>query len=438
MASTPLRLLRCSLVLAVGLLVTPALSFGVLGQDPTGRPTEPPKKKPTTKPASPPVKPESRVATVILTVLTDPSESVVFIDGERRGTTNKEGKFVIERMPLGHHTVEVQKKDYHAQVRGFEAGADSPTLKFTLEPKLDDIVSEFDSLVAAGKLMGPETPNALEVVRKLAGKFPDRPETQRMRGVLSGKLAERVTPVIDRTISAWRMITPDELSAALESATTALDLRGDDMRVQAQVAYLSGARAFREWQMAGAHAEGEGGGLATARAELEKATKADEHWGAAQYQLGRVLLNIPDANAAEAALLKAVQLEPKWAPAHAGLGSAYFGSGKLKESIASFRKAIEIDPKYAAAYAGLGLSRATKGEVKDGIKDIERAKELDPASGLPHWYLGSVYSQSTKAKEIAMAIEEIRKAIQKNPDNLEFQNDPAERLLASLQKRKGK
>jgi hypothetical protein len=75
----------------------------------------------------------------------------------------------------------------------------------------------------------------------------------------------------------------------------------------------------------------------------------------------------------------------------------------------------------------------SRGE-KDGLKDLKKAMELDPASGLPHLYQGMYYSKSKKKDELARASEELKLAIQKNTDNLEFSNRTAEQLLAELQK----
>src|ERR1041385_4054895 len=84
-------------VFYITLLVT------ALAQDPSGRPAEPkqdPSGRPNdsrpTKPSKKPTKPPTRrsdpgPATVTLTVLTDPPQVNVLIDGEARGASNAEG-----------------------------------------------------------------------------------------------------------------------------------------------------------------------------------------------------------------------------------------------------------------------------------------------------------------------------------------------------------
>ncbi len=417
-----------------------ALSVDSFGQDPSGRPTETKGKKTTKKPG----KVEPQPLTIMLTVLTDPPESEVYVNGEQRGVTNGEGKIQFDKLALGHYSIEVRKEGYSAMLRGFEAGTESPTLVFKLEPKLDDSVKQFNSLVASGKLAGPDSPNAFELVQNLATKFPTRPEVAQLSSVLAAKLIETAMPVITQTVANWRAVTREQMVQAQDAVTNALALKKDDTRIQSEAAYLRGAVALREWQTGGAStaAKGDGAGRAeanasgptAARAEFENAVKLQDSFAAARYQLGVVLLASSDAAGAEAALIKVTQAEPGWASAHTALGAAYYGQGKFKEAIEAYRKAIEIDAN-ATALAGLGLARVGKGE-KDGVKDIERAIKADPNSALPHLNLAIAYSQSNHKKDWSRAEEEFKKAIQLNSQNLEFQNSAAERMLAEVQKRK--
>lgn len=419
-----------------------ALSVASFGQDPSGRPTDTKGKKPTKKPG----KVEPQPPTIMLTVLTDPPESEVYVNGEKRGVTNGEGKIQFDKLPLGHYSVEIRKEGYSAMLRGFEAGTESPTLVFKLEPKFDDYVKQFNSLIAAGKLAGSDSPNAFELVQNLATKFPTRPEVVQLSSVLAAKLIETATPLITQTVANWRAVTREQIVQAQDAVTNALALKKDDARIQSEVAYFRGVVALREWQTgaatsakgdAGGSAEGSGGasGPTAARAEFENALKLQDSFAAARYQLGIVLLASSDPAGAEAALMKVTQAEPGWASAHTALGAAYYGEGKFREAIDAYRKAIEIDASNPTALAGLGLARVGKGE-RDGVKDIERAIKADPNSALPHLNLAIAYSQLKSKKDWSRSEEEFKKAIQLNSQNLEFQNNAAERMLAEVQKRK--
>ncbi len=432
--------LTLSLTLAASIF-----SVSAVAQDPSGRPPESPSKgKRTTKRTG--TKPDPGPITVTLTILTDPPESEIYINGEQRGATNAEGRIQFDKIPLGGYSVEVRKEGYDNMLRGFRAGTDSPTLVFKLSPKLVEITKEFDALMAAGTLSGPDSPNAYDELDAISKKYPDRPEIAQMRGVLAAKLVEKFMPVINQTTANWRKLDPAELPKAADAATKAATLK-DDKRTQAQASYLRGVMELRAWQTgspAPGGTSGENGPsgdarLAAARAELEKAAQLDDTWAPPRYQLGLALLYAGDAAGAEAAFMKVTQLEPRWSPGFTALGSAQQATGKLKEAVDSFRKAIELDANSSQAHAGMGLARALKGEVREGIKDVERAIQLDPTSAVAHYNLGFIYSQSKKgketAREIAKAIEEYKKAIEMNPNNLEFRNSVAEQMIVSLQNR---
>jgi hypothetical protein len=55
---------------------------------------------------------------------------------------------------------------------------------------------------------------------------------------------------------------------------------------------------------------------------------------------------------------------------------------------------------------------------------------------VPHLYLGMAYAKSKKKDDLARAVESLKAAIQKNANNLEFQNRTAEQLITDLQKKK--
>jgi tetratricopeptide (TPR) repeat protein len=368
--------------------------------------------------------------TVIFTVLSEPAGSEVFLNGNRRGTTNAEGKFVIDKLALGQYTVEVKKEGYHPSSQIFNAGTESPTLVFKLEPALEDALKEFDALIAAGNLMGTDQLNALHMVTQLSTKYPARPEIQRMRGVLATKLIDTAQPVILNSVKNWRKVSQDEMARALEAAMKASELKSEDTRIQAEAAYLRAIVALRNWQAAGAS-----DGLTTAQAELTKVLAIDANYAPAIYQSGVVKLYANDLSGAEAAFQKTQQLEPQWFVGYTGLGAVFYETKRYKEAIDAYKKAVALNPTSAASLAGLGLARAMKGD-KDGVKDMERAVQLDPTSGVPNLYLGMFFAESKKGKERERAAQEFKTAVQKNTGNLEFQNVRAEQLLAEVQKRK--
>jgi tetratricopeptide (TPR) repeat protein len=418
-------------------------------QDPTGRPTEPRGTKPNKKPTrTSPRRTDVGPATVTLTVLTDPPESAVLVEGEPRGTSNAEGRLVLERLRLGHYTIEARKDGYRAMTRGFNAGTEAPTLVFKLEPNLDPLVAQFETLAAAGKLIGPDSPNAMEIVNDLTSRFPERPETQRLRGVLAAKLVDSIAPIITNSATNWQAVTREQLARAADAASTALAFRKDDKRLAAEAAYLKGALIFRDWQSAttGAAVTGDGklrtgdgdvGGasLVQARAEFENAVRIDEAFAPAQLLSGMTLMAMKEWPAAEVAFIKVTQMEPRWTQGVVSLGMVYYSQGKFKEAIEAYRRALLLEPQNARATAGLGLARTMKGE-KDGIKDIDRATQMDPASATAQLYLGLALAQSKDKKQRQRAEQAFQKALELNAKSAEFPTRLAEQALDELKKKK--
>jgi tetratricopeptide (TPR) repeat protein len=380
--------------------------------------------------------------TVILTILTDPPGCQVLLNGEAKGSTNSDGKLVFAKLPIAHYDIEVRKAGFGPMTKGFQAGTESPTLVFKLKASLDAEVSQFNQLVAAGKLTGPESPSAFDLLTDLSVKYPDRAEVATMRSTLLPKLSEIADGAVSSTLSKWLSLNRSEIERGIVASECLARVKTDDNRAAARPVYLKGVLAMRDWltgppaQNGSNQSSAPADLLAAARDDLGKAAQLDGSWAAAAYQFGRVLLLSGDAQPAQTSFAKAVQLDPNWAAAHTALGDAYYAAGKRKEAIAEYQKAIKQDPSSARAYAGLGLARSSNGESRDGLKDIERAIQLDPSSGLPHLNLGIVYSESKKKKDHDKAIEEMSEAIKKNRDNLEFQNKVAEHLISDLKDKK--
>ncbi|HEU4391255.1 MAG TPA: tetratricopeptide repeat protein, partial [Blastocatellia bacterium] len=280
--------------------------------------------------------------------------------------------------------------------------------------------------------------------------FPERPEVLRMRNMLADKLKSRVEPVLTRSVHTWRAVTRDELVQACEDSAALAIVTPGDKYSEAGAIYFKAVTAYRDWQVGSrggasgsadktsiSAGEEHPNGLTSVRAELEKALSRVDSWAPAWYQLGVVLLAMGETGPAESAFVRTTAIEPRWGIGHSGLGEAYYAGKKYKEAIASFQRANELETK-PRSVAGLGLARFAKGETAQGIKDVQQAAAMDATSGLAHYYLGIIYSGSKKDKERLKAEEELKKAIELNAQNLEFQNRSAEQLLTELQSKKKK
>ncbi len=152
--------------LLVILLVT---AVSGLAQDSTGRPKEtPPANTPNPllkyKPATPRPKRSGKptpppAATVRLTILTEPPDTAVFINGDKRGVTDAEGKIQFAKLALGQYKIEVRKEGFVSANKIFIAGPDSPTLVFKLQSESQEPVKKVDTPGATEKL--PETDSSV-------------------------------------------------------------------------------------------------------------------------------------------------------------------------------------------------------------------------------------------------------------------------------------
>jgi tetratricopeptide (TPR) repeat protein len=431
------------LAIFLSLLVLSPL-LGKSYQDPTGRPTPPVKHRKPRNSA------QSDATALTLTIITDPPQCQVIINGEDHGVSDADGKLTIDKLAAGHMDIEVGKTGYVTAHRGFEGGTEQPTLEFKLDISLEDELRNFEALISAGKLIGPEKPNAVELVMSLSKKYPDRTEVIGLRTRLVSRLIDFGETTAKKTVTDWRNVTPDELVQAQNASSTAVGLKDDEPRALASDVYMEGVARLRRWEVAPVDAKAqrdheskpEDHGptgthpLAEVKLRLENAAQIDQSWAPPRYQLGQVLLLLDEPAGAEAAFRDAIRLEPTWTIPHLGLGRALFLQHKYKEAVDELRRSTILDPSCSACYAELGLAIATAGPSKDEMNEamthIRKSMALDPDSGLPHLDLGIIYSESKKKKENELATEELKRAIELNKANLEFQNSVAEKILDDL------
>lgn len=121
--------------------------------------------------------------------------------------------------------------------------------------------------------------------------------------------------------------------------------------------------------------------------------------------------------------IRAAQLAKKALSLDATLPSAYtLLSGILtakrayEKAITMGEKAIALNPNWAVGHAALGRTLMYAGQYKEGLAQLKKAIRLSPVPRT--WYLimiGSCYQHLGKQKK---AIEEFKKVLQQNPNDL--------------------
>jgi tetratricopeptide (TPR) repeat protein len=117
---------------------------------------------------------------------------------------------------------------------------------------------------------------------------------------------------------------------------------------------------------------------AAARAEEEGLSS--EEW----YQLG-CELEISDPGEARDAYRRAVELDPFHANAHVNLGRLLHEEGEAEAAEAHYRVALSSDPDHATAAFDLGVALEDLGRADEAIAAYRRAIEIDPELADAHY-----------------------------------------------------
>jgi lipoprotein NlpI len=73
----------------------------------------------------------------------------------------------------------------------------------------------------------------------------------------------------------------------------------------------------------------------------------------------------------------ALELAPSHAPALTNLGNLLLEEGELDAAIARYRAAIAADREYAIAYLNLGVAYKRSGRIAEGVRALREAQRLE-------------------------------------------------------------
>jgi tetratricopeptide (TPR) repeat protein len=100
-------------------------------------------------------------------------------------------------------------------------------------------------------------------------------------------------------------------------------------------------------------------------------------------------------------------------------GSNYEQAGKFKEAIKVYKKATKLNPKNAEAHYLLGAVYLKKNKGKLAKQALEKAVSLDDSKAKYHAFLGFTYFNLLK--EPRKAVSQMKKAVQLEPENYQYQ-----------------
>lgn len=118
---------------------------------------------------------------------------------------------------------------------------------------------------------------------------------------------------------------------------------------------------------------------------------------------------------AEEALNKVVdELKPDYAPAHYQLAIVYERQGRLDDAVARMEGVALLNQFDVGVAFQLGLLYLRQGETDKAQTAFEYAIQLVPTYSNARWFLASIYESNG---EIDLAIEQVEKVLEANPDN---------------------
>ena len=121
--------------------------------------------------------------------------------------------------------------------------------------------------------------------------------------------------------------------------------------------------------------------LAAALAELDALLERDPADGLERAFLfnkrGVARMGLEQPELAQADFTAALDAQPHYPPALTNLGNLLLESGQLQAAIAYYERAITSDGDYAVAYLNLGVAYKRAGRVAEGVRALRRAQHLE-------------------------------------------------------------
>jgi tetratricopeptide (TPR) repeat protein len=162
-------------------------------------------------------------------------------------------------------------------------------------------------------------------------------------------------------------------------------------------------------------------------AEFREAIRFNPAYGDAHANLGAALTNT-DSQEAVRELEKAVELAPASVKAQFNLAIAYaananYGSAKQIEQL---RKVISMAPNFVPAHLALGKALVQDRKVPEAIEELQEAARLEPQNGEAHYQLGLALARAGRKEEADTELKKGRELVSVNDRNQNANLDIAE------------
>jgi len=127
---------------------------------------------------------------------------------------------------------------------------------------------------------------------------------------------------------------------------------------------------------------------------------------------------------------KVLELEPGHAAAHINLGTLLYNRQEYQAAEHHYRAAVEVDPRYALAYFDLGNVLDETGRVAEAIQAYKTALQLAPTYADAHYNLALAYEKTREPRKALKHWQAYVKLDATGPWSIHARNQ-AERILQS-------
>lgn len=132
-----------------------------------------------------------------------------------------------------------------------------------------------------------------------------------------------------------------------------------------------------------------------ARRAARKSRDQEDHTADHWYDLGIDLETGAPAEARDA-YERALALDPRHADAHVNLGLLLYQQSEVEAAVEHYRKALAIKRSHPTAAFNLGIALEDLGRTNEAIEAYRRAVESDPFFADAHFNLSSLYEKTGK------------------------------------------
>lgn len=376
---------------------------------------------------------------VTVTMLTDPAEAAVYLDGEYKGTSRADGALEIQRLTLGTHQLQVAKKGFFSREETISVAAETRTLRLKLQV---DPVAQRIRLIEESARSGRLT-DAVKFFEEARNEKSNHPDLAHGLNVIVDSLGKRSQEALQKIGLRGLPVDVDtfrELSLLYKSVQK---WRPEDSGVNILATYWELKYVDASQRVAGVQ-QGE---TKDTQALLSRLASLSVRNSNILYDLGWIYWDLNDAANAARYFAEAQAIADTWAYPKFGLGMIDLARAEQERdkkqktsyytsAISRFNQALVLDPEalHALVFKSIALNSINK--EKEAMVTAQAAVGRSPQSAHTQMAMGICLFKKGKSS-FAAAKRELESAVTTNFDPLDsWSRALAQRFLMEMSKKK--